>query len=253
MGEKLSDLSVFIIAKDEERHIQECVQSASFAAEVIVVDSGSSDRTAEIANQSGAIVIKHRFSDFASQKNFALQQTGREWVLSLDADERITAELREEIKRVIQDDTSNAFYIKRVSYIFSKRFNYSGTQHDYPMRLFRRSVGKFEQAIHEVVRIKGSTQRIHSPILHYTLQRVKDYLRRLNFYTDLEATSNKALKPIGSDLIAVKSIGRFLDIYLRKRGIFDKAEGFIFAVLSAWYEWVKQFKIWEAQQFNDGK
>lgn len=249
VNNRISNLSVFIITKNEEAHIDACIKSASFAAEVVVVDSGSIDRTVEIAGNLGAKVIVHPFRDFSSQKNFALKQTQYEWVFSLDADERITPELENAIREIVRTGKSDGYRIKRVSYIFNRRFVYSGTQYDYPLRLFRRRLGVFEQAIHEVVQVHGGVGRINQPIIHHTFNNAHDYLRRLNLYTGLEVKES-LLSGKKYQAVLAKGAARFADIYFRKLGIFDSVEGFVFSVLSAWYEMVKQFKIWEAQQLD---
>ncbi|MCA9395611.1 MAG: glycosyltransferase family 2 protein, partial [Candidatus Omnitrophica bacterium] len=118
--ENKSLLSVCIITKNESRHIRECIKSVKFASEIIVVDSGSSDDTANIAAGLGVTVFENAFEDFASQKNYAVSKANHDWVLSLDADERVTDQLRKEIEFKIQNSACSAYRIKRTSYIFGK-------------------------------------------------------------------------------------------------------------------------------------
>jgi len=234
-------ISAVVITKNEAKNIRRCLESVQFSDEMIVIDSGSTDETMSIAKDCGAKVVSHPFEDFASQKNFAVEKASGEWVISLDADEEITPSLAAEIQSVVRESNGySAYAIKRDSVIFGESFKKTGTQNDYPIRLFVKSKARFRQRIHEVLDIEGNVGRLNEKIIHYTFQNTHAYLKRLNQYTSLEAEESGDYTRMGG-----KAFLRFLDMYFWRQGFLDGKSGFYLSFLSGWYEFVKRAKRWE--------
>ncbi len=241
-------ISAVIIAKNEEKNIAACLESVRFADEAVVVDSGSSDRTMEIARAAGAKVLSRSFDDFASQKNFAASQASHEWIFSIDADERVSPELKEEILRVTRDPQAKAAYaVLRRTNLFGREFKASGLQDDAPVRLFRRGKAVFANPVHEVLRVEGGVGRLRTPLKHASFQTVHEHLEKLQFYTGIEA-ARSAERAGGAGRFFWRPLGRFFSIYVLKQGFRDGREGFFYAVLSSYYEWVRWMKIWEKNE-----
>lgn len=237
-------ISVFIIALNEENNLGRCLRSVSWADEIVLVDSGSTDKTIEMAREYTDKVFSRKFTNYADQKNFALSLTAGPWCLSLDADEEVTPELRDEIILAVKNPGSTSgYFIPRQSYIFGRKFYFTGTQHDRPMRLFKKTEAVFEQPVHETVKISGTTASLKNFLNHYTYKGLSDYMERLNRYTSLEADflvqTGRATK--GLD-ISLKSILMFFRLFVMKQGFRDGLEGFIFSVLSGYYVFIKHAK-----------
>ena len=241
-------ISVFVITKNEEKNIERCLSSVAWAQEIVVVDSGSTDGTCRIARRFTDKVFMHEFTDYASQKNFALSKTTGEWVLSLDADEKVSAALGKEILAAASaTDTAEAYRVPRISYIFGRRFRHTGTSGDQPIRFFRRDAGQFDQPIHETVQVRGKISRLNHPIFHYTYPSVHDYLDKLNHYTSMEADlfiKKRQIRP-QINQYGVKPLLMFLRLYVWEQGFRDGVEGFFFSALSAYYVFIKHAKHFE--------
>ncbi len=240
-------ISVFIITKNEEKNIVDCLRSVSWADEIVVVDSGSVDQTRQIAARYTDKIFVNPFTDYSSQKNFALSKTSGDWVLSLDADERVSEELGKEIARTLKRaDAADAYRIHRRSVIFGRSFRHTGTSDDKPIRLFRKGAGQFHQPIHEAVRVDGRVAELRRSITHHTYNNVHDYVDRLNRYTTMEADyfvqTKKTWQKKQSTL---KPLAMFLRLYFWKQGFRDGVEGFLFSVLSGYYVFVKHLKHFE--------
>jgi glycosyltransferase involved in cell wall biosynthesis len=236
-------LSVFMIVKDGEKDVERALSSVSWADEVVVVDSGSKDRTLEIVRRYTKNVTERPFTDFADQKNFAMSKTKGEWLLSLDADEEVTPELKAEILEVMKRGQKNAYRIRRRSLIFGRWFKYTGTQDDKPTRLWRSGKAKFVQPIHEKVEVEGAVGTLKNVMNHYTYPTSKDYMLRFNDYTSREAALlSQAKSPSGFFQLNVKPALLFFKLYIFKLGFLDGEEGLIFSWLSSTYAFAKHAK-----------
>ncbi len=239
-------LSAIIITKNEEQNIRECLEALQFADEIVLVDSGSSDRTVEFAKQCGAKVHARAFDDFSAQKNFALAHAKNEWILSVDADERVSPELAQEVLRSATVAGPAAYRIPRQTYFLKKRFRFSGTQSDKPVRLFKKNTARFEQPIHEYVAVNGLTGELKNPLLHFTTPSVERERQKIEFYTDIEAQFMKDKSVPSSKILAfAKTCGIFAYHYFWKWGFLDGREGFLFAYFSALYTRRKHQKLSE--------
>lgn len=237
-------ISIFIITKNEEENIENCLKSVSWADEIVVVDSGSTDRTCQIAARYTDKIFFNEFLDYSSQKNLALAKTSGDWVLSLDADERVGEALGREIRKIAAlPGAAEGYRVKRESIIFGRRFRHTGTQDDKPVRFFKRNRGQFYQPIHEAVTIDGRVSELEYAMEHQTYSNIHDYFERLNRYTGMEAEyffqTKKAHK---KNQCTAKPLAMLLKLYFWKQGFRDGVEGFLFSALSAYYVFVKHAK-----------
>ncbi len=238
----MEKVSVIVITKDEELSLKECLESVKDFDEIIVVDSGSSDKTVDIAKEYTTKVFNREFDDFSSQKNFAIAQCKNNWVLSLDADEVVSKEFKDRIRKIKLNDKAG-YRIKRDTYIFGKLLKYGGHCNDMPLRLFNKRKGDFLQPIHEFVKISEPTGLIYEPILHYSSHDLNEYIKKLNLYTDLEV---KFLLERNCRFYYARMllypVLKFIQRYLLQRGFLDGFEGLAFYILSGFYEFVKWIK-----------
>ncbi|HOV99201.1 MAG TPA: glycosyltransferase family 2 protein [Bacteroidota bacterium] len=243
-------ISVIVITKNEERNIDDCLKSVTWANEIIVVDSDSSDSTVEKARQYTTQVLNHEWKGFGEAKNFALSQCKNEWALWIDADERVTPELQREIMTSLDsiDSSVVAFRMPRLANFLGRWIYHCGWYPGYVVRLFKKSVAQFsDDNVHEqLVLSHGTIGSLRSPLLHYTDPDLNHYFEKFNRYTSLAAAdlANKGAKFHHCSLV-VHPLWTFIRMYILKLGFLDGREGFILSVLSAHYVFVKYAKFWE--------
>lgn len=240
-------LSVILITKNEGHNLKECLASINFAHEIIIVDSGSTDNTVLIGRQAGAKVIEtNDWPGFGPQKNRALAAASGEWILSIDADERVPAELRDEIIKVINDPIYTAYALPRLSSFFGYFIRHSGWYPDYVIRLFSRDAGCFStDSVHEkVILNNNSFGHLKTPILHYSYRDDSDFLRKLDQYSSLGAQQaffsgkNSTLtKAISHAIFA------FFRSYIIRLGVLDGRAGLMVAISSAESTYHKYLKL----------
>lgn len=246
----MSSLSVIIITKNEAANIRACLESVAWAEEIIVVDSGSSDATAEICKEFGAQVHVHDWPGFGVQKNRALGYATKDWVLSLDADERVTPELRAEIESVLQNPRADGYEIPRLSSFCGRFMRHSGWHPDYVLRLFRRGKGSFSDVlVHESVQLQGSVARFQQPLLHYSYRDFGDVLSKLNSYSSAASIMLERRGKKGSLTQAVlHGLWAFIRTYFLRAGFLDGREGFMLAVMNAENSYYRYIKLWLKQK-----
>jgi glycosyltransferase involved in cell wall biosynthesis len=242
-------LSILIVAKNEAHNLADCLASTHWADErVVVVDPGSRDETLKIAERIADVVKLRVFDDFASQRNAALALASGDWVLSIDADERVTPALAAEIQRVVADAASpfRGFRVPIRSVILGRPFEFSGTQHDLPLRLFRRDAGYWTGLVHETVELCGPAGTLQNFLSHRTLPDVHVFVNKVNEYTTLEARgmAASARRYRLSDL-ALRPIWTFFKLFIVKQGFRDGVEGFMFCALSGVSVAVRAWKLRE--------
>ncbi|MBV8793196.1 MAG: glycosyltransferase family 2 protein [Pseudolabrys sp.] len=239
-------LSAIIIAKDEAANIDACLASVAFADERIVVDSGSNDATAEIARRSGARVVDHAFVGFGPQKNFALAQANGDWVLSIDADERVTPALEAEIKKAMMRGDVDAFEVPRQSSFLGRVMRHSGWYPDYVLRLFRRERARFSSdLVHERVICEGKILRLREPLVHTPVVRIEDAIARRDRYSTAGAqmlvASGRRVTFFSGYL---HGLWTFIRTYILRAGFLDGREGYLLAVLNAQGSYYRYMKAW---------
>ncbi len=231
-----SRVSVLILARNEAQNLPNCLDSVRWADEVVViVDRESRDDTEAVARRGATVVAVRAFEDFASQRNAALALATGDWVFALDADERVTPELASEIRRTTTDPSLGhvGYRVPIRSVILGRPFSFSGTQHDRPLRLFRREKGRWVGAVHETVELRGGAGDLHHELTHHTLQDMKTFLRKIDEYTTLEADAfEREGRRLRRADLSVRPAWTFLKLYLGKAGFRDGLEGFVFCALS---------------------
>ena len=238
-------LTVVIVAKNEAVNIGECVRSAAFATEVLVLDSGSSDATAELAAAAGARVIHTDWPGYGPQvaRGFALAAT--DWVLSLDADERIPAALRDEIVATLRAPAHEGYRIPRLSEFCGRFIRHSGWRPDRTLRLGRRSVAGFTpHFLHAHMTVDGPVGDLSESLLHYSYPDIGDVLEKLDRYSSGHARDLLAQGRSASVSTAVlHAAGAFLRTYVLRRGFLDGSHGLMLAIYNAEYTYYKYLKL----------
>ena len=244
----MASLSAAIVVLNEEERLRACLESVVWADEIVVVDSGSSDKTMAIAREFTDRAMFRAWEGYGAQKNYALGQCRGDWLLSIDADERVSDALREEIQAAMRADRPEAgYYLPRQNVFQGKWVRHGGLYPDWQLRLFRRGRGTFvERAVHESVRVDGPTGRFSAPLVHESYRSIGDAVARLNRYSDLAATDLARAGRGGSlaDLL-VRPAWRFISMYLLRAGFLDGWRGFLLAVLYGYYVLMRSVKVWE--------
>jgi glycosyltransferase involved in cell wall biosynthesis len=239
-------LSAIVITKNEAANIGACLDSLAFCDERIVVDCGSMDATIEIAKQKGARVAVHEWAGFGPQKNYALSLATGDWVLSIDADERVTPQLAAAIKTAIIGGEADGFEFPRLSNFCGRDIYHSGWYPGYVLRLFRRGKARFDDVIvHERAICAGRVEQLRPPLLHDTMPTLEDALSRIDRYSTAKA---QMLVDSGRKISFFTGIGHglfaFLRAYILRAGFLDGAQGFLLAVVSAEHSYYPYMKAW---------
>jgi glycosyltransferase involved in cell wall biosynthesis len=241
----MKGLSVIIIAKNEEQNLRACLESVAWADEIVVVDSGSTDATCTIAREFTEHVHVHvDWPGFGPQKNRALDYANGEWVLSLDADERVTPKLREEIEAVKHAGTQEAYDIPRLSNYCGRFMRHSGWYPDYVTRLFRRGSARFsDDLVHERLLVEGSIGKLQNELLHYSFGNMEAVLRKMDMYSTAGAQKmrQQGRRTTLSGAV-LRGLWSFVRSYVLRGGFLDGKEGFMLAVSNAegtYYRYVK--------------
>ena len=229
-------LSVVIITLNEEHNLPRCMRSVSWAPEVLVVDSGSTDRTRELAREAGARVLEHPWEGYGQQKNWALAQATQPWVLFLDADEELSAELRGELEAFLgnPEDFRGADF-PRKTWFLGRWIMHGGWYPNRLVRLTRKGSGRWsEPSVHESLEVSGPVRRMNHDILHYTFRDVGENVLTNIRFSRLGARVAKQRGERGTLLrILLKPAGKFLETYLWKRGFLDGFPGFVISMNAA--------------------
>lgn len=236
-----TNISICIIAFNEEKIIAKCLEKVTWADEIIVVDSGSTDATISICESFGAKVIYHKFENFGLQKQFALSQTKNDWVLSLDADEVLSDALISEIKNLNLSSSCNGYLIPRTHVFLNKVFKHGSESNKHILRFFNKKYGKFTtNKVHENLIIEGNTSKLKNDFLHYSYFSVTQYIAKLNKYTSLYAEEKNKKFPIL--LILIKTKFEFFKKYILDRNFLNGKAGLYWSFFSAYYMFTKMVK-----------
>jgi glycosyltransferase involved in cell wall biosynthesis len=249
-----SKVTVLVPACNEQKNIEACLESAAWADELFVVDSFSADATPELARAKGARVIQHEYVNSATQKNWAIPQAVHPWVLVLDADERVTPVLRDEILDVLRRDAAgqggvhDGYRVRRLNHFLGRRVRYCGWQNDRCLRLFRRDKGRYQdREVHADVEVEGGDVGIlRGRLLHYTFDGFEQYMRKFDRYTTLAAGDrDRVTGTVRWHHLALRPLGRFLKQYVLKLGFLDGSVGLIVCSLAAFSVFMKYAKLYE--------
>jgi (heptosyl)LPS beta-1,4-glucosyltransferase len=235
------ELAAVVLTKNEERHVGDCLASLAWADERVVFDDNSTDRTVEIARAEGAQVILHGLENFAAQRDAALAIVQGEWILFVDADERATPALAEEVRRVIRGEDTQAragWWIPRHNYMIGHRMRGGGWYPDYQLRLLRRGAARYDASrpVHEIVILEGEAGHLENALVHYNYDSVAQFRQKMGRYTAFEA---KILDEQGTRVrpwtYLTMPLREFWRRFVRLRGYRDHVYGLLFCGLMAWY------------------
>lgn len=244
-------LCIVILTKNEEKNILDCIESIPSDFEIIVVDDYSTDRTIEVVKsiaRKNIRVLEHKLDDdFASQRNFALSKANSEWVLFIDADERISHELGNEIVSTInhQPSTINGYYVKRADTMWGKQLKHGESGNIKIIRLAKKDSGKWKGKVHEVWDVKGPIGKLTGPIIHYPHQSLSEFLSEISFYSTLRAKELHQERIRASFWqIFFYPKAKFAVNYFFKLGFLDGIPGLIFAIMMSLHSYLVRSKLW---------
>jgi glycosyl transferase family 2 len=237
----VTPVSVVVITKNEERNIERCLKSVAWAADHVVVDAFSSDRTAVLARQLGARVFEREWPGYCAQKNFGISQTTQPWVLSLDADEEVTPALAGEITdRLAGTPSESAFRMFRPTFFMGRPLAHYGRARRDPglVRLFRKDRARFDSRIvHETVQVYGEVGTLSAPVLHYCYPTLASYWQKIHQYAHLEAQDRFTQGPVRGGRWS-RATGKLLWMLLLRKGVFHGPSAWIWIAGQAYQEWL---------------
>ncbi len=243
-------ISAIVHTYNEEDNIRACLDTLRFADEIVVVDNESVDRTVELAEKAGARVLKYpgAYGYPEPARVYGLTQLQGDWVFILDADERVTPELQDELLRMkTQSNAYDGYWIPIRNHHFGRWLKHGGLYPDWHLRFFRREKGTYpEVGLHRGIRVNGTSGRAKGEILHYSYRDINHYFEKFNIYTTLEAEriASQARRPTGYDLI-LKPGHRFIKAYVFHAGFRDGLAGLLFHLFSSAYVFVSEAKAWD--------
>jgi glycosyltransferase involved in cell wall biosynthesis len=254
-----SKLSVAIITLNEELNITRTLSSVRFADQIVVVDSGSTDRTLEIASSFNATIFHEPWRGFAAQKNFALDQCTGDWILSLDADEELTPELQTEIQTLLSGDPcADAYLLRRRNLFLGRWMRHGGYYPDPKLRLFRRYAANFapparftDRPVHETIALEGTLETLEHDLIHHAYPTIESYVEHLNRYSTLGAQTahikgqGDSSAPTLLYNVLLSPAASFFQGYIFKRGFLDGREGFLLHLYHAFYLSWQSAKTWQ--------
>ncbi len=247
----MNKISVTIITKNEELNIEDCLKSISWADEIIVVDSGSTDKTVEISKKYTNKVFFKEWIGFADQKSYALSLANNKWVLSLDADERITEELKEEILNKDLEEF-DGYYIWRKNYFLNKEVKQCGWGNDFQLRLFVKSQTKLtDRLVHEGFVVDGKISKLKNQMIHLTHTDLKKTFAKINDYSTLEAAEKVHRKKVNGFTIILNPLAAFLQHYFIRKGFLDGVHGLMVSINHAMTKLQVYMKMWELKNVKN--
>ena len=241
-------LSVIITTFNEEVNVAECVESVRFADEILLVDSFSTDRTVEIASRFPIRILQREYFGSAAQKNWAIDRVENEWVLIIDADERVPEALAREILEVLATEpTVEGYYIRRENVFIDRVIRHSGWSTDKVVRLFRRDKGRYpNRRVHADLEIVGPVPVLHNSFLHYTFRSFDQYFPKfLNYAEWGAAQAFRDGRRAGIVELVLRPWWRFFRTWILQLGILDGMHGFVLCALQAFGVFIKYARLWE--------
>ena len=238
-------LTVIIPCYNEERNIERCLQSVLWADEILVVDSFSTDRTLEIAQQYTSRILQHEYRNSAAQKNWAIPRAGHDWILLVDCDETVSKPLGDEIRGLLgRAPARDGYWIYRNNFLLGKRVKYSGWGRDRVLRLFRKDLGRYdEKRVHAEIRIEN-TGMLKACLDHNSISSISAWVNKINRYSSWKA-EDKYEKKVGAPILHVlfRPPIRFVKDFIFRLGILDGWRGFLIAAMSAFAELIMAAKL----------
>lgn len=245
----MKQLSVLIITYNEQKNIRACLESVRWADEIVVVDSLSTDDTVKICLEYTPKVYQRLWPGFGPQKNFGIEQASAEWILIVDADERVSLELQEEIIEKLSkpEDGIDGYQIARWNYLSGKRLKGKSSFPDYQLRLFKRGRGRYNDVeVHENLMIKGKIGVFKNPLHHFPERKISDHINKINLYTTLAMREHLKVKEMVHWWnLVVNPLVVFLKLYFLKYNFRDGIRGLIMSALDSFSNFSKYTKAWE--------
>ena len=247
-------LSIAIITKNEEGNIKDCLQSVIFAKQIVIVDSGSADKTMAIAQEFGCDIYREGWYGFGAQKQLAIDKCVQPWILVLDADERIPPETAAVIKKIVTSPDTGAagFTFPRKNYFQGRWIKHAGWWPDRIVRLFKKGAGGMTKAaVHEAVEVKGQIKNLDTPIEHYTESDLSKILLKIDKYSSLGASEAFAAgKRSSSQGAFFRALATFVQDYFLRGGLLDGKQGLTLAVTDAVNKYFKYAKLSQLENKN---
>jgi glycosyltransferase involved in cell wall biosynthesis len=251
MGNNRLNISVIIITRNEEHNIVDCLESVKWSDDIVIVDAQSTDRTVDLAKKYSPKIFVTSWLGYAAAKQFALEKVSNEWVLWLDADERVTPELAEELHEIVRlkDDIYSGYEVARKAYFLGRWIKHCGWYPGYVLRFFKKGKVKFNTArVHEKIEYAGAIGRLKNHLIHYTDDNLYHYFSKFNHYTTLAAQDvRESGKKYSLYDVLVRPPFLFLKMYILRFGFLDGMQGLILSMLSAAYVFTKYVKLWELE------
>ncbi len=241
-----SSLTVVVLTHNDETNVVDCLESLSFADELIIVDDNSTDRTRELAKTYTSNIFERELrGNFADQRNFALNHSHSDWILFVDSDEVVSEKMREEIKLAIRRKGISGYYIKRFDYVWGKRIRYGEVGTVRLLRLAKQNSGKWHGKVHEEWRVKGKTLELNAPLVHIPHQSVKEFLEEIDNYSSLRAKAlyEEGVKASAFSIFFYPVVKYFVNYYLKK-GYRDGIPGFIYACMMSMHSFMVRSKLY---------
>jgi glycosyltransferase involved in cell wall biosynthesis len=246
----LIPVSVVVVTKDEEKNIEGALESVRAFDDIVILDAFSSDNTVEICRRYTDRVYQGEWKGYARQKQEAVELARKPWVFILDADERVTEGLVEEIRERLKASGPHGFYVPRKNFFLGRWIRHSGWWPDYTLRLFRKDVSHVEfREVHEKVVVEGPVHYLREPLEHYTYGTISDYIRKMENYSTLSAAElhNKKTAPYVISML-INPFWVFVKMFFLRQGFRDGMHGFILAGLYGFYTFLKYAKLWEKKK-----
>lgn len=241
-------LTIIVPTFNEADNIADCLKSVRWADDIFVVDSYSTDLTVEIAREFTVHIVQHEYVNSATQKNWAIPQVKSDWIMVVDADERVTPRLREHIQGILANGTAyDGFYIKRMTFYFGKLIRHCGWHKDYLVRLWRNGKGMYEDLdVHADVMVDGKIGKIHEYFLHNSYRSLDHHLEKLGRYTswsanDLDRSGRKA----SWVNLTLRPLWRFFRMFILRHGFLDGKHGFVLCMFAGFNVFLKYARLWE--------
>ena len=245
-------LSAVILTKNEKENIKDCLGSVEFADEVIIVDDNSTDSTRKIAKKLGArVFVRDMDKDFAKQSNFGMSKASGDWILFIDADERVPKALALEISKIKSQTAKkyNGYFIKRKDFFFGKELKHGEAGSVKLLRFVKKGAGEWRRRVHPYFEIAGKTSSLKNPILHYPHRNLRKFVSSINRWSSWHALANKEEGKESSVLkIVFWPLGKFLNNYFLKLGFLDRIRGFVHAFMMSFHSYLAWSKLWFLQK-----
>lgn len=254
-GKPQETIACVIITFNEEKNLQPCLESAQWMDEIIVVDAFSTDRSLDVARNYTHRIFQRPWKGFGEQKNFGLHQASADWVFILDADERISISLKDEIETVLSarsQDGPVAYYVSRHNYYFGELVLHAGCYPDYQLRLFRQGIGYLDAAEpHNKFHFSGNAAFLSCPLIHHTRPTIHVYFEKMPTFTTLAARDlAKTKRQVRNLDLLFRPVFTFLKYYVVRKGYRDGMPGFLVSALSSLYTFAKYAKLWHLKQLE---